>query len=609
MGIYFPHYMGGRCPKHGASESEVLRYRQKMSLLSDPAERRTVYGMCKEDFLFYLCTFVWIFKSKTNPKPVPFIPYEFQEECLTIMWKCLHDGQEDLRIKKPRDVGATYMVIALFEHAWHFMNDIHLLLGSRKKEEVDGPTKTPKGLRPGGDWSKLLPKVDFIHLHQPRWMLPNGYVPRAEPFRTSMRVLNPEMGSLILGESANPSFGRSGRFYAIGFDEHAHTDSAYEIIGSSSQASDCHFWWSSPSGPATAFAMLGRSEIRQISLDWWMHPEHAAGMEIDPLRGDRGRTSPWLEKEMRRIGHDPNLANNEIWADESQSGGCYYHNELFDLLLGVGDNEPMVRPCSFRGELDYAMGRDGPIPTRWVDQPDGRWQLWLHLDAEGNPPRDERYILGSDVAAGTTDSMGRGASNSTIIVVGEYSRCKVAEYACHGMPVHKFAQLYLAAARWFCGSERRGYMIWDAGGPGGTIASVVIDDYGERENIYWRSSTRSESSPGYVFTGGAPWGAHVKMLWEGDYIERSHDCVGEMRHFNHNPTGGAPIHSASRNVKDPSGARENHGDRMTGTVLACIELKERKGRSPTRREDLPPFGSVLHMRKLQRKRDLASMRI
>ncbi len=622
QGIYFPHYTAGRCPNFNSSPSDVLRYRQKKHTLTSPREQARIKQMCSEDFLFYLCTFVWIFQSKgesitgesdkkLGPRPVPFIPYEFQEECFTVMWKCLHDEQEDLRIKKPRDVGATYMVVSLFEHAWHFIPHVQLLLGSRKKEEVDGTTDDPSGATPTGDWSKLMAKVDFIHTYQPRWLLPNGYAPRTQPFRTSMKISNPELGGGIFGESANSSFGRGRRYYGIGFDEHAHTEHAYEIIGSSSASTDCHFWWSSPAGPATAFAMLGRSNIRQISLDWWMHPLHAQGMTLDPKRGDRGRSSPWFEKAMDRIGHDPVLANNEIWADESQSGGCYYANELFGMLLD--DDGGTVLAPTFQGELDFSIGKDGPWPTRWMDQMNGCWQLWFNLDSEGNPPKDERYILGADVAAGTTDSMGRGCSNSTIAVIGEYSRSKVAEFATHGLPVHKFAMLYLAAARWFCGSERRGYMIWDAKGPGGTVASVVVDDYDERDNMYWRVTSKNESLPGYARSAKAdrnsePWGAHVKMLWEGGYLERSRNCVGEMRFFNHNPAGGAPVHSASKSTEDPSGARENHGDRMTATVLACIELLQRKN-VPRQKRDIAPFGSVLHMEQKRKKRYLQSVRI
>lgn len=606
--VYFPHWHAGRCPTEGDAN---LRYRQKVCATSSLAERKHIWKMCAEDFLFYLYTFVWLFKAKEDPRPDPFNAYPFQVECFTMMWKCLHDGQEDLRIKKPRDVGATWMVMAFFEHAWHFMPNRHMLVGSRKEDELDGTSKHATSTK-SGQWSKLLPKVDFIHLNQPKWMLPDGYTPRTQPFRSHLNIIQPSNGSLITAESANAKFGRSGRFYGIGFDEHGHTEQAHSIIASCSQTSDCHFWWSSPDGPSTAFAMLGRTSIRQINLNWWMHPLHAKDMTWNPEKGDRSRTSPWFEKEMARLGNDPVLANNEIWADETQSSGSYFHREVFDKLVGVtGDGGTVCDPVSV-GEMDFDVTRDGPTPSRWLDQESGNWKLWLSLDENGDPPHDERYILGIDVAAGTTDASGRGASNSTIEVIGTYSRSKVAEYATHGMLPSKFAELCLAAARWFRGSEQMGYMIWDAAGStGGEMASKIVEENDIRHNIYWRVE---KGLPGYIQPGNATsgkiWGDFSKLITDGDYAEKSRVMVeDEMRHYRHNPSSGAPVHAASLSNEDPSGARANHGDRTVATVLACMILKNRMKESPKRGEDVPPFGSIAHSKQKQKRRLLEDSRI
>ena len=601
--VYFPHWSRGRCPTDPAANA---RYRQKMRGVSDPREREHLRKMCREDLLFYLMTFVYIFQAKEDPKPVAFLPYDFQIECFTKMWKCLHDGKEDMRIIKPRYMGATWMIISLFEHAWHYMRDVHLLIGSQRHEDVDGTTKDASGISPVGEWSKLLPKIDYIHVHQPSWLWPRGYIPRTDPYRTQNKIVNPELGCLVTGQSASPIFGRSGRFYGIFFDEHAHAEYAHEILGACSITSDCHFWLSTPNGPSTAHAMLGRAPIQQIRLDWWMHPEHAKDMTVDPEKGDRGRWSPWLEKAMIKIGYDPVIANNEIWADESQTGGSYYPAELYDILTGVAGNTGTVRDCSHRGEIDFRVDvADGPIPTRWVEQMGGRWQLWTEFDVDGRIPRNERFIIGADVATGSTDSSGRGASNSTIAVVGRTSRCKVAEFAAHGLPVHRFLEVYVAAARFFCGPERHGYMIWDGNGPGAVMGDIMETDYGIRDNMYIETKGQRAGKAGFTCSkgnkeSGLPWGRHVKMLFEGSYVERSRDCVDEMRHYQHNPTGGAPIHAASKNTTDPSGARENHGDRTQATVLACWELAKHVA-TKEKGDDIPPYGSLLHAKQLQRR--------
>jgi len=614
---YFPHYMTGKVPL----EPEANRlFRSKMRGLTSARDRALVKKMCREDLLFYTATFVYIFQAKGDPKPVPFLLHDFQVECVTLLWKCLHDkraipghpwwgfsGQTDCRGLKPRDMGFTWFVIVLFEHGWHFMPMLQFCLGSRNADEVDGSTRdSDKGGGLGGQWSKLLPKVDFIHLNQPSWLWPEGYVPRTQPVRTFMRIVNPELGGLIEGASASPKFARGGRYYGIGFDEHAHTDHGYEIIGSSSQSSDCHIWWSSPNGPSTAHAMLGRSPIPQIRLEWWMNPAHTEGMTVDPDKGDRGRWSPWLEKEMARVGYDPVHINNEIWADESQATGAYYAKELFDIMLGVGTKEGTVRDPAYVGELDYRTGPTGPWVTGFIPQASGRWKFWLRWDAAGRPVREDRYILCVDVAAGGVDAEGRGASNSAIVVVSELQCAKVAEYATHGMPVPRFAELFVAASRFFCGTDEHGWLNWDAGGCGNEFGRLLTEEYGLHDNVYHRSNRDGTVRAGYLKAGSRdelrrPWGLHETMLWEGRYLERSVDTVNEMRHYNHNPTGGPPFHSSGKGVVDPSGARENHGDRTMATVLACMELSNRRNR-PQRDAEIPPFGSYAHLKLLESKR-------
>ena len=608
--VFFPHFSKGLCP---LEPKQNLVYRVKVWSTTSEWERDQLRKRCKEDFLYYLCTFVNIFQAKEDPKPVPFLPYDFQIEAFTLLWKCLHDGQEDCRIVKPRDMGVTWMIDTLFEHAWHFFPYRQMLLGSRKEDEVDGTTDDRGGvITKAGQWSTLMGKIDFLHLHQPSWLLPRGYEPRAKPFRTGLRIANPENGSLIEGESANPDWGRGGRYFATAFDEHAHTENGGKIIGSSSQSSLCHFWFSSPSGPMTAHAMLGRAPIKQIKLNWWMHPLHADGMVWDADKGDRSRWSPWLAKELARIGYDPVLANDEIWADETQTGGAYFKAELFDLLIGTKSEPGTVRDPIMCGELDFRVdsdekGRSQPWPIGFQHHPGGRWKLWLNFDAEGNPPRDDHYIFGIDVASGETDDKGRGASCSVIAVLSVMTGAKVGQFVTHGLRAHKFAEMVVAAARWFCGKDGNAYIIADAGAAGADMIGVVVDDYGIRENVYFRVASDGGVKPGYVRPKNAeenrrPWGSFEKMLWDGSYVERSVEVTDEMRHYNHNPTGGAPIHAASQTKEDPSGARENHGDRTTATVLGCIRLAEMKA-NPKKEEPYAPYGSVRHMRQLERAKE------
>jgi hypothetical protein len=344
-----------------------------------------------------------------------------------------------------------------------------------------------------------------------------------------------------------------------------------------------------------------------------MVPEHAEGMTLDPSKPREGRSSPWLEKELARIGYDPVTANNEIWADETQQAGGYYSPVLFDLLMGSSEKPGTVQPPSMAGELDIHVGPNGPWVTRWCDQANGQWKLWLHFDVDGRPPRDDRYIMGVDVAAGTTDGYGRGYSNSAIVVISERTRAKVAEFATHAMLPHKLAEVVTAAVRWFAGSDETAFLIYDAAGPGDQMGRVIEEDFKLVDNVYRRTDSTGHMKPGYIkptnmVEARRPWGGHESMLWSGRYVERSVDCVGEMRFYNHNPTGGAPVHLASKNVVDPSGARANHGDRTTATVMALIELAKRDA-EPEREPDLPPWGSIKHMKMIREDREREALLI
>lgn len=603
--IYFPHeHLAPLDPEAN------FNYRKRIFATKDLKEREYLKKLCKEDFMFYLKSFVYIFQAKTDPKPVPFLPYPFQSDVFLVLWKCMHDGQEDCRIKKPRDVGATWAVITLFEHTWRFRKYAQLLVGSRREEELDGTTADASGASLVGQWSKLLPKVDFIHEHMPNWMWPRGYKPRREPHRTRLKITNPENGSLIQGESASPRFGRSSRYYAIGFDEHAHTEHGFEIVGSCSQTSDCHIWWSSPNGPATAFAMLGRSPIRQVSLSWDMHPLHAEGMTIDP---DTGRkSSPWFEKECARVGYNQKLIGDEILADETQAGGAYYGPPVFEVMEGTGNKHGTLMDPVRRGEFDIHMMEDGPWVMRWCDQPNGRWSFWKPFDAKNAMSRDTRYVVSVDVAAGSKDAGGRGASNSVIAVGDGKTGELVGEFAHHGIPPYELAEMTCAVGRWLQGEDYGpAYVIYEKNGPGGEFGDVLTRKY-RYTNVYRekRRTQNNETTIGWFKNGRGTeareaFGLHTLMLVEGRFIERSRECAEEMRYYNHNPNGsGAPVHAASINSKDdPSGARDNHGDRVITRIMMCHVLDQWLT-DPPQAYDEPPRGSIAW---IQQQKDLRGM--
>jgi len=591
--LYFPHYFNRSVPL----EPEANRvWREKVFLTTDRDEQKVLRRMCAEDFLFYCAGFLNIFDAgdeSGRPGPVAFIPYDFQVECFTLMWAAMHDLRQPLRGKKPRRIGFSWGAIGMFEHCWHFMPNHHLLVGSHREEEVDGTQSMAKGGIDVGEWSKLMPKFDYLHVNQPSWLLPDGYKPRQEPYRTRMKLMNPANGSIVWGTSAASAAGHGERGYAVLWDEASRTENLYDIIGGLQAFSPCKFWLSTIGNLSHPFSTILKDSpgILQLSPHWWMHPDYAKDMTIDPAT--EVRTSPWLERKLDEIGRDPVLANQLYYADETQQVGGYYGAATFRKMLGSDALPGTVMEPRHRGELDITETPSGPLCTRFCEQGNGRWRFWMEFDAEGRPPRNTRYVMGVDIAAGSTDDAGRGASNSIIAVADWLTGELVAEFVTHGKKPYELAAIAVAAGKWFEGDDYLpAMMVPERNGPGGEFVDVAAKKY-RYPNMFMQSMARGDDlkmgwhKDGRGDEARLAFGLHDEMICDGRFKERSTDCVQEMRCYQHNPNGrGAPVHSASLMARDPSGARDNHGDRVIARICICQALKrpldvvKKRGQAP-----------------------------
>lgn len=567
MKRYFPHFMANRVPVDLAAN---IAWRNN-AYRSSKADQKVLKKMCKEDALFWTCGFVYLFDAgdeSGQPGPMPFVPYEFQVECIAAMWAAMHDLRCPIRGKKPRKIGFSWLSVVMFQHCWQFFPNRHLLVGSHREEEVDSTASVAKGGLFVGEWSKLMPKFDFIQIYQPPWLLPPGFKPRCEPYRTRMKIVNPENGSIIFGTSASSQAAHGERGWAALWDEAAKTENLYDIIGGLSEFSPCKFWISTIGNLDHPFSTILKDSpgIIQLNPEWWMHPLYSIDLTIDKETGRK--TSPWLRRKLDEIGNDPILANQQYYADETMQTGGFYTGRTF-MKMG----ETMADPFTI-GELDVVDEKEGPVVKRMVYQQGGRWKFWLDMDATGKPPSDTRYIFGIDVAAGSQRDH-RGSSNSVIAVVDWRTGWLVAEFVVSGLQPFELARIVVASAKWFEGNDYQGALIVpERNGPGESLIDCIM----RREryfNVWQQDITKKEY--GWYKTpesGRLAFGLHQEMICDGRFTERSYECIKEMHHYQHNPTGkGAPIHAASTMTDDPSGARDNHGDRVIARICACQALQ------------------------------------
>ena len=205
--------------------SEKINKRFEYSLLVSPetrsyeelvVNRELVRALCKGDkddpaagFIFWCDNFVWIQNPRTEDYTkanVPFLLYDYQEQAAREIVNAIVGGY-DMPIEKSRDMGLSWLVIAIFVWGWNF-HGWNLLVGSQKAENVDKR----------GNIKTLLEKARYIISRCPEWLVPQ-LTERSND--KEMLLIHPETGATFAGESNNINFGRSDRRKAILFDEFA----------------------------------------------------------------------------------------------------------------------------------------------------------------------------------------------------------------------------------------------------------------------------------------------------------------------------------------------------------------------------------------------------
>ena len=558
-----------------------LLYRKRVLEAGYASEEaaKELWIACKRDPFFWINTFVWTYNPKMIPRITtrPMVTYQFQDNAL---WKIFSSvvNQLDLHVEKSREMTATWNLLMVFVWFAQFHPGLTFRIVSRNADAVDN-TEDP---------DSLFPKIDFILKHQPPWILNES-----QYNRTSMHIRFYETLSNIDGSATTSDFARSGRPTAIGFDEFAFVPDSYGMLRASQMATSCRMYFSTPNGTGNAFYDLKKSKIQHLRLHWSSHPEKRRGMYrseggelkiIDkefkgtivnsegtkfefpsnyPFRLDGKLRSPWYDRECDRASHPMEIAQ-ELDIDYLGSSYQFFVASVIDRIQLEDVREPLVR-----GELEF--DHDTGEPIRFNSYPDGRIQLWFNLTPEGEFPENTECVLGADVSAGT------GASNSALSGIDREIGEKILEFAYPGPNFYAedFATYAVAIAKWM----NQAYMIWDASGPQGRIFGNRVMDL-KYHFIYWKTAlnriTRKPSeTPGYFLNPGdkaEAFGRYRRALKEGTFIQRSYEANRECLFYVQVAGGKAIEHTSASNSQDPTGARDNHGDRCVADVMANYGL-------------------------------------
>lgn len=193
------------------------------------------YELCNRSIVYWFNNFAYTFDPRVEPAVMPFNLYAVQEWFAEMLMEKL-ELQQDFGLEKSRDVGASWEIALTFQYGWQFRPGWNFHIGSRKKDFVDK----------AGDMSTLFEKIRFNLSYQPVWLKPHGFVDsRHSHF---MRLINPENGNTITGESSNANFARGGRYRAVLFDEFPVWPMAEAAWISASQSTKCRIPIGTPNG-------------------------------------------------------------------------------------------------------------------------------------------------------------------------------------------------------------------------------------------------------------------------------------------------------------------------------------------------------------------------
>jgi hypothetical protein len=552
-----------------------LAFRKEMLALgaSSKNDAMALWQMCRDDILFYLNTFGWVYEPR--PRSVganlPFITYSYQDDAIIKLQANL--GHDDVLVEKSRDMGASWICLAVIEHAWHFLDGLSFLLLSRIEDLVD-KSEDPKALF----W-----KLDHMHAMQPKWLLPAMH-------RQRMHLINYDLGCTIDGASTTGEAATGDRRTAIMLDEFSKVPDGHAMLSSTRDATDCRIFNSTPMGSADAFAemrntMLENAPQNVITLHWSAHPDKAKGIWTDESKTSRFKfRSPWYDEQCKRT-PNPVEISRELDIEFAASDYQFFAG-VFDKLA------PKCTPPDYVGELV-----DTPEGPRFEVRAGGHLKVWGVIEDGRLPVR--QYVIGGDIAMGT------GASNTVLSMVDGETKKRVAEWVSKRHRPDQAADEAVRIAKWLATPASSAYMVWERQGPGQAFGNRVIE-LGHL-NVFFHRNEKSlakkpTDSPGWISTTdnkNALLSEYRRALHAGEYINPSAEAVEELKQFMCFASGEI-AHVKSKNNFNPTGTGGNHGDFVIADALSWHAVKTYQ-KTEQKTEEIMP-GSLAFRRIIRQKR-------
>lgn len=414
-----------------------LQNRLELSLLTNndspnyQINRQIAYDLCKgnisianldrklsEGFVYWCDNFAWIQNPRAETleeKNIPFLLWDYQETAAEEIIRAILLGY-DLPIEKSRDLGLSWLLIAIFVWGWNF-HGWDLLVGGQKAENVD--TK--------GNIKSLLEKARYICERSPTWLIPDI---SDKNFNKKMLLKHPKNGASLAGESNNTNFGRSDRRKAILFDEYTSWEQTDRAAWQScSSTTRCRLPLSTPNTRGTNchhYTVINNAKKKLLPflrIHWSLHPIYGDGLYEDELGKLR---SPWYDDEVKRA---PTI--NEVYQEldidyDASMGDKIFPN--FNIETNVNDNVdynpnlPLYVSADFGldttaflwWQYDYRTNTHYVIDEYQSDGKSDGTSIYHYIDVLQSKPYKKPIMYG-DPYSGENNSLTSGQSNAKIL--------------------------------------------------------------------------------------------------------------------------------------------------------------------------------------------------
>lgn len=561
---------------------------------ANPDAVPTIITRCRQSFTYWCNFFAWTYRVnethagrtvavKEDGAHVPFITWPVQDEAAAEIISAMDDGR-DLLIDKSRDMGASWLLLAIFHWKWLFYKDVQLREISRKEEYVDS-----------GSSKSLFWKHDYLHRFLPDWMRP-------AIDRKAMHLHNKVTGSTINGESTNKDAVRGDRAMAILIDEAAAIDKLEAVLRATDQAGP-RLFNSTPEGPGTFCDLRFSGKIRVVVLPWYRHPEKGVGAE--PTYDKHGQmrwNGPWRQLQVDT--KTPREVAQNVDIDHAAAGAMFFDPFILTTHRASYAQEPWVEGTLVYARADRygrfeASMRKGEVSSIQLARArqglhDPR-HLRLWFDPGSNRPDAAwRVVIGVDI------SHGAGASQSCACAADAITGVKLAELVDADLDPVAFADLVAMMGWWFGAFEGKGaaLIVPEANGPGGMFIrrlQQISYPHIYRHVPSGKSVEATGQTLGWVSNRQekeTKLGQYAQALMSGRYQNRSTYALSQCEQYVYQKSGA--VGPGNMEAADGS-ARAVHGDIVIADMLT-VEGMLRVGRYEIKEHEPPVYSPAWRMR-------------